>query len=197
MPRHSFEIHYHDNLPIGPTGPTGPMGIIGRPGEQGLDGPTGPKGDIGPTGGFGIKGDTGNIGPTGKIGLRGLQGITGPTGPRGNNGASLILSGGVPDETYLKDLESTAKIGESYLVANSMICTWNGKTWDTLGYIQGPTGPTGPRGYEGSRGPMGLQGAMTPKDILNTPYDKTSINSEIIDIKSALDYIFKILENLI
>lgn len=189
MPRHSVEGHYHNKLPIGPTGATGPMGPYGRPGDTGPEGPTGRDGSTGPTGPKGNKGDTGPVGPTGRIGIRGLQGETGPTGPKGKDGISLLLKGSLVHEIYLEDIKNPS-IGDTYLIANSELRTWNGEEWKPCGLIQGPTGPQGPRGYEGSRGPMGPQGAMTSEDVLNVPYTNEA-SSEITNIATALDYIFK------
>ena len=195
MPRHSVEGHYHQNLPIGPTGCTGPMGVMGRPGDTGPIGPTGREGDKGDTGPRGATGDIGPTGPTGRPGTKGETGPEGPTGPKGQDGLSFRIIGGVPHEIYLDDIKNPS-IGDTYLVGNTSLYTWNGKEWILAGTIIGPTGPQGPRGYQGDRGPQGLQGAMTPEDVLNTPYT-TDVNSEITNIKEALDYIFKLFGTLI
>jgi hypothetical protein len=123
-------------------------------GQRGPRGAAGARGVAGPIGAAGPQGATGAAGPQGPAGGQGAQ------GPKGETGEGLNVTGSVPEESDLLDLE--AEVGDAYIVAlNDHLYIWDGEEWVDAGLVRGPVGPqgaTGPAGPQGPSGPIGPTG---------------------------------------
>ena len=89
-----------------------------------------------------------------------VDGATGPRGPQGEvgpQGQNLVLSGTVPTEADLEDVE--AEQGDVYVVDDTDIAyCYDDGDWINIGLFGGPPGPKGTPGVNGSNGEPGAQG---------------------------------------
>ena len=94
------------------------------------------------------------LGVTAKDGERGPRGEQGEVGPRGLN---LVLSGTVPTEADLDDVE--AEQGDVYVADDTDIAyCWSDDEWVDIGLFGGPPGAKGEAGNNGANGDPGPQG---------------------------------------